>query len=154
MLSFLLATACIVGIVAVARGTHRWSRWTRWGPRFGCGRGELGGRFGEDRWGRHRDFGDGAAEKLRHAKERIRQEEARLRREVAQALRAEQFNPDSIREIFARHHLLISDPRAAALEVLSKVDEGLDDRQRKMLADLSEPGAGFHRGAAGYGGYV
>jgi Spy/CpxP family protein refolding chaperone len=95
-----------------------------------------------------------ASEQLRQAKEKIREELVRLRREVAQALRAEQFNPASIREIFARHDLLISDLRAATLEVLSKIDEALDDRQRKILADLIEPGAGFHPGATGYRGYV
>lgn len=183
MLSFLLGIACIVGVVAVARGRRRWGRWTRRGPLFGCGPGELGGRYGGDRWGRHGDLGYGgsfwaqsfrarglferlettpaqekviasAAEQLRQTREKLREELARLRHEVAQALRAEQFNPASMREIFARHDLLISDLRTVALEVLSKIDEALDDRQRKILAELIEPGAGFHRGAAGYGGYV
>lgn len=183
MLGFLLGTACIVGVVAVARSSYRWGRWNRFGRGFGCGPGEFAGRYGTGEWGRHRGLGHGrsswgrgfrlrglferlettpgqekvftsAAEQLRQAREKVREELQRSRREVAQALRGEQFNPASIREIFARHDLLIADFRAAALDALSKIDESLDDRQRKILADLIESGGGFYRGPASYGGYV
>ncbi len=186
MLGFVLGAACLVGVVAVARGSHRWGPpWRRFGRGFGCGRSELAGRWGYEggwgaaggrwsergRWGR--DFilqslfeslettpGQekvflSAAEEFRQAREKLREELDRSRREIAQALRSEQFNPASIREIFARHDLLIAELRNAALDSLSKIDEALDDRQRKRLADLIESGGGFHRQSAGsYRDYV
>lgn len=95
-----------------------------------------------------------AAEELRRAREKVREEMATSRGEVAQALRGEHFDPAAIRNIFARHDLLISEIRNAALDSLSKIDEALDPRQRKLLADLIGSGPGFGGRAPAYRDYV
>jgi Spy/CpxP family protein refolding chaperone len=67
------------------------------------------------------------------------------RAEVARAIRGPSLDRAAIDGVFARHDQLIDGARRSALAAFAKIHETLDDRQRKILADLIESGP-FARG--------
>jgi Spy/CpxP family protein refolding chaperone len=67
------------------------------------------------------------------------------RREIAQAIRGETLDRGAIEGVFERHDVVIDRVRHNALDAFSKVHETLDERQRKILAELIESGP-FGRG--------
>jgi len=64
---------------------------------------------------------------------------------VAQVVRAETLDRAAVEAIFERHDTVIDRVRHTALDAFAKVHETLDQRQRKMLAEIIESGP-FGRG--------
>ncbi len=67
------------------------------------------------------------------------------RADVAQAIRSETLDRGAIDGVFERHDQVIERVRQNALDSFGKVHETLDERQRKILAELIEAGP-FARG--------
>jgi predicted chitinase len=95
-----------------------------------------------------------ASEQLKGSKQRIKEELERSRRDLAQVFRGEQFSQAAIREILARHEAILGELRETAIEALAKIDEALDERQRKLLADLIESGPRFRAGRTAPDRYI
>lgn len=168
MFGFFFGTACLVGLVAVARS--------------GCGRYEdAGGErwhgwHGRHRRGGERDFGErrswmrsprrmlrwvferletspgqekvilGAIDGVRAVGEKFRGELANVRAEIARAMRGEHFDGTSLGELFGKHDQLIHALRESLLGGLAQVHEALDDRQRRAFSELVE-----EAGRSGFG---
>lgn len=183
MLGFLIGTACLIGLIKVARMGRR----GRWG-RGGCGRGYGGPGGWGDRWGGSGDdvgpwegrgrggpfgrwfflrqlFGrldttpaqekviKTALDELRGAAERIRGDVKAARPEVANAIRQEQFDETLFGEISHKIDEAAQAMRRATVDAFAKIHQVLDDRQKKILADLVEQGPGFGRWRGSGGPY-
>jgi hypothetical protein len=177
MLGFLFGSVLLFAMFALLRSRHFGFPPFLWGRRLaygygGCGRGWAGDRWssgggrslrgGRLRWlferlettpGQERIF-LAAAEQLKGSKQRIKEELERSRRDLAQVFRGEQFSQAAIREILARHEVILGELRETAVEALAKIDEALDERQRKLLADLIESGPRFRAGRAAPDRYI
>ena len=93
-----------------------------------------------------------AADELTEAFEKLRDEARNTRAAIAQALRGEQFDAASLRELHEKHDALMAQLRETLRTAMSQVHESLDPRQRRELADLIEHGFGYgHRGHGGCG---
>ena len=181
MIGFLLGTACLVGLVKVAR--H--GRGCGDGPGYGggsCGSGGYGGggwgrgrRGGFGRWGR-RGGGIGPTMFLRHAFERLDttpgQEKVILqafdelqtvlkkakgdfkgtREDFARAIRGEVLDEASVADIFMKHDTTISETRRGVVDQLHKIHEALTEKQREQLASFLEHGPREGFGRWGGGG--
>lgn len=150
MFGFLFGTACLIGLVMVARGGHR--------------------PFGFERFHRHHrsrglhhvlarlDTAPGQ-EKVIFAAARELEDRARessrafydTRRELADVIRAEHLDEAKLAETFRKHDATLADVRSAFVDALRKIHETLDDRQRKVLSDLVESGPHFGWFAHRYG---
>ena len=150
MFGFLFGTACLLGLTAtVARGRHD-SHHCR-GERsrgFRSGR----GRFILNRLLDRLDTTPGQEKVIREAVDttmdevhRARSEFRGTRGDFAQAVRAETLDRGAVDGIFERHDQVIDRVRQSTLDSFGKVHETLDERQRKILADLIESGP-FARG--------
>ena len=74
------------------------------------------------------------------------------RGDVAKAVRSESFDAVHLGEVFVKHDDAIDHVRKAFVGAMGKVHEALDERQRKILADMVEAGPrGFFGG--GWGAY-
>jgi Spy/CpxP family protein refolding chaperone len=149
MFGFLFGTACLLGLTATfARGHH---------SHHHCGGGHRSRGF---RRGRHflnhvldrLDTTPGQEKVIREAVETLLDDVHEARRDfrgtrssVADAIRAEVLDRASVEGIFDRHDVVIDKVRLSALDAFSKIHETLDQRQRKILADLVESGP-FGRG--------
>jgi len=71
------------------------------------------------------------------------------RADIAQAIRGESLDRGAIEGVFERHDVVIDRVRQNALDTFAKVHETLDERQRKILAELIESGP-FARGFGGF----
>jgi Spy/CpxP family protein refolding chaperone len=152
MFGFIFGTACLAGLIFTLRRGH-------WGHHGHHGRG--GGRWswrGRMRWiferldtspGQEKVFVK-AADELTEAFEKMRDELGATRAAIARALRSEQFDAASMRELHEKHDALIENMRQTLRNSLSQLHEALDPRQRRELADLIEHGWGY--GYRGYGG--
>ena len=151
MIGFLFGTACLLGLTAtVARGRHE---------RHHCSGGSRGRgfRFGRGRFVLNRlldrlDTTPGQEKVIREAVDTVledvhdaRGELQATRTDVAQAIRAETLDRGAIDGVFERHDRVIERVRQNALDSFGKVHETLDERQRKILAELIEAGP-FARG--------
>ncbi len=150
MFGFLFGTACLLGLTAtVARGHH--------GRHHYHERGERGFRFGRGRFFLNRlldrlDTTPGQEKVIREAVDTVLEEMHAAKREfrgtrvdIASAIRGEDLNRGAVEEVFSRHDRVIGRVREVALVEFTKVHETLDDRQRKILADIVESGP-FGRG--------
>ena len=153
MFGFIFGAACLLGLTAtVARGHHG----------YGHGHCGGGGRARGFRRGRGRyilnhlldrlDTTPGQEKVIREAVDTLMDEihDARrdfrgTRADIAEAIRAEVLNRASVETVFERHDQVIDRVRQSAFEAFAKVHETLDERQRKILADLVESGP-FGRG--------
>lgn len=146
MFGFFVGTACLIGLVAVARhGRHR-----HWGA-HGLHHGGYGRRFG-GRFFLHRildrlDTTPGQEKVIREAIHDFKEEAWSLRREVrgtrsdlADALRAPELDKAALDRVFGKHDELIEKLRASLVATADRVHGTLDERQRKELADIVESG--------------
>jgi Arc/MetJ-type ribon-helix-helix transcriptional regulator len=145
MFGFFIGTACLLGLVAVARrGRHRhhfgYGGWRH-------GRGGLRGRFFLRRVMERLDTTPGQEKVIREAIHDLKEDAFGLRGEVrstraelAQALRAPELDRESIDRVFAKHDEVIEKLRASLLDTAEKVHTTLDEQQRKQLADMIEAG--------------
>lgn len=88
-----------------------------------------------------REAFDGLLDQLQDARSEFRG----TRSEIAQAVRGENLDRGAVEGIFERHDVVIDRVRQNALDAFSKVHETLDERQRKILAEIIESGP-FGRG--------
>lgn len=147
MFGFFLGTACLIGLVAlISRGRRRH-----------CGHHHYQSRrFGRGRWMMNalldrldttpgqekvvRETVDGFVDELRSA----RREFKGSRSEVAQAVRGAHVDTALLESVFARHDQTIAHVRNSALAAFARIHETLDERQRKILADMIESGPFAH----------
>ena len=151
MFGFLFGTACLLGLTAtVARHHHH--------DRHGCrGRDGSGFRSRRARFVLHRvldhldttpaqekvirEAFDGLLDDLHEARSELRG----TRPDVARAISGETLDRGALEGLFERHDVVIDRVRRNALDAFGKVHETLDERQRKILAELIESGP-FRRG--------
>lgn len=155
MFGFLFGTACLLGLtVTFARHRHE-GRHCYGGHR---GRGFRGGRgrFFLNRLLDRLDTTPGQEKVIREAVDTLMEDihEARselraTRSDVAQAVRGETLDRGAIDGVFERHDRVIDRVRQNAIDSFSKVHETLDERQRKILAELIEAGP-FARGVGSF----
>ena len=151
MFGFLFGAACLLGLTATFARNHH--------ERHHCsgGRGWRGFRSGRGRFFLNRlldrlDTTPGQEKVVREAVDTLMEDvhEARAefratRADVARAVRDETLDRGAIDGVFERHDRVIERVRQNALDSFGKVHETLDDRQRKILAELIEAGP-FARG--------
>ena len=147
MFGFFLGTACLIGLVAlISRGRRRYYGHHHYhGHRFGRGRWMLNALLdrldttpGEEKV--VRETVEGFVDELHSA----RREFKGSRGEVAQAVRGPSVDAALLETVFARHDQTIAHVRQSALAAFGKIHDTLDDRQRKILADLIESGPFAH----------
>jgi hypothetical protein len=177
MLGFLIGTVCLIGLVKVirmgrgghcggggcGRGWHGRGGWGRgWGRHHGGGWGGWGGDAGfrggsgfflrgiferlDTTPGQEKVIKE-AVEEIFGATRTLRGELEQTRRDIASAVRSGTVDEVAMGELFARHDDKLRELRKAVIGSLSKVNEALDEDQRKRLADLLERGFG-----GGWGG--
>jgi Spy/CpxP family protein refolding chaperone len=152
MFGFFFGTACLAGLIFALRHS-------RWHHHHG-GRGGRWSWRGRMRWlferldtspGQEKVFVK-AADDLTEAFDKLRDELRNTRAAIAQALRGEQFDGGSLRELHEKHDALLAQLRETMRTAMAQVHESLDPRQRRELADLIEHGFGYgHRGYGGCG---
>ena len=150
MFGFLFGTACLIGLVMVARRGHR--------------------PFGFHRYHRHHrsrglhhvlahlDTAPGQ-EKVIFAAARELEDRAResgkafydTRRELADVIRGDHLDEGKLEETFRKHDATLTELRGAFVDAVRKIHETLDERQRKVLSDLIESGPRFGWFAHRYG---
>jgi hypothetical protein len=148
MFGFFLGTACLLGLVALVSRGHR---------RHGCGsHRHFGSRFGRGRWLLNRlldrlDTTPGQEKVVRETVDELVEQLHTARREfkgsrvdVAQAVRGPAVDRAALDAVFERHDETIGRIRGAALAAFGKIHETLDERQRKLLAELIEAGPFAH----------
>ncbi|HEY3664840.1 MAG TPA: periplasmic heavy metal sensor [Polyangiaceae bacterium] len=150
MFGFLFGTACLLGLTATVAGRHHHGHHHC----GGSGRGFRGGRgrFILNRLLDRLDTTPGQEKVIREAVDTLLDEAHDAKRElrgtradVAQVVRAETLDRAAVEAIFGRHDVVIDRVRGSALDAFAKVHETLDQRQRKILAELIESGP-FGRG--------
>lgn len=178
MLGFLIGTACLIGLVKVVRygrhggacggrgwhGHHGWhgghggwhghhrGGWGGWGARGGGGF-WLRGLFERlDTTPGQEKVIKQAVDEVMAATSAARGELEATRRDVAAALRGGIVDETQMGELFARHDEKLREVRKAFVGALAKVNDALDEDQRKKLADLLERGLGGRFGGFAGGG--
>jgi hypothetical protein len=144
MFGFLFGTACLVGLIAVARGGRRHYYGGGCHPGGRYGRGPLHAVFSR------LDTAPGQEKVLREVarelEDQLRASGKTLldsRREVAEAFRQERLDEDRVQAGFGQQDQAFAEMRSAILDALRKVHETLDERQRRTLSDLIESGPRF-----------
>ena len=147
MFGFLFGAACLLGLTAVARGHHGHHH-----HHFGGGFGGRGLRRGRGRWFLNHlldrlDTTPGQEKVIREAIDSLTDELYDARRDfrgsrtdMAEAIRASVLDRSAVEAIFDRHDQVIDRARSSALEAFARVHDTLDERQRKILADIVESG--------------
>jgi hypothetical protein len=151
MFGFLFGTACLLGLTATfARGRHDGHHCS--GGHRGRGFRSGRGRFVLNRLLDRLDTTPGQEKVIREAVDTVmedvhdaRAEFRATRADIAQAIRGETMDRGAIDGVFERHDRVIGRVRQNALDSFGKVHETLDERQRKILAELIEAGP-FARG--------
>ena len=169
MLGFIIGFASLYGLVRVIRGGR---------GACGGGRWQGGGWGGHHRgWGGHSHGGHGggggdfwlrgissrldatpgqekvirqAIDELKAAAQSGKGELEATRRDVANAVRTGAVDEVQLGELFARHDEKLREMRKTFIGSLAKVNEALDEDQRKKLAEILE--GGFGRFGRGFGG--
>lgn len=150
MFGFLIGTACLLGLTATVASQRHEGRGCRGRRAYGFRGGR--GRFFLNRLldrldttpGQEkviREAVDGLFEELHDAKSEFRG----TRTQIAQAIRGETLDRGAIEGVFERHDQVIDRVRQNTLDAFTKVHETLDERQRKILAEIVEAGP-FARG--------
>jgi Spy/CpxP family protein refolding chaperone len=172
MFGFLIGTACLIGLIKVAR--HGGGCGSGYG--YG-GSGRCGGSEGHEghRGGFGRRGGFGPRMFLRGAFERLdttpgqekvivqaldelqeifgkaRGDFKGTRQDFANVIRGEMLDEASVADIFMKHDTTISETRRAAVESLRKIHDALTEKQRAQVADFLEKGPGFGPGGGDWG---
>lgn len=151
MFGILIGTACLFGLVKVLRhgrfGHHGFGR-----HRFGFGRGGFGPRMMLRGLFERLDTTPGQEKVIAGAIADLRAQAADAksglvgaRRDVAEALRQESFDETLLGGALSRMDDAVDTMRKSALDAFGKVHSALDERQRRILADLIETGPrGMH----------
>ncbi len=173
MLGFVIGFLCLFGLIKVMRygrggacGSrmhgggwgHHGHHGGGWGGRGGW---RGGGGGGGDFWLRglyqKLDATPGqekviraAVDEIKDAMQGARGELETSRRDIAKAVRTGTVDEVQLGELFARHDEKLREMRKAFIGALAKVNEALDEDQRKRLADMLEGGFGGRFG--GFGG--
>jgi hypothetical protein len=148
MFGIIFGTLCLVGLVVViARGRRGFGdgRWHRHGHGYGWGpRAVLNGMLArlDTAPGQEKVIVAAVEEFMDRARESGRKVRD-TRAELASSVRGAQVDEARLGEIFGRHDAAIGDVRTAAVDALRKIHEALDERQRKLFADLVESGGHF-----------
>ncbi len=152
MFGFLFGTACLLGLTATFARGHHHHEGRHCGGGGGRGFRAKRGRFILNRLLDRLDTTPGQEKVIREAFDGLldqlhdaRSEFRGTRSEIAQAVRGESLDRGAVEGIFERHDVVIDRVRQNALDAFSKVHETLDQRQRKILADMIESGP-FGRG--------
>jgi hypothetical protein len=159
MFGIIFGTLCLIGLVVViARGRRGFRRYGYWhGHGHGHGYG-WGPRAALNSMLARLDTAPGQEKVIVAAVEefmdRARESGRRVRdtrSDLATAVRGDHVDEGRLTDVFGRHDSALSDVRSAAVDALRKIHEALDERQRKLLADLMESGGYFslHRHAYG-----
>ena len=143
MFGFLIGTACLIGLFAVARhGRRRY-----WGYRGHHGGYGHGGHYFLHRVLDRLDTTPGQEKVIRSALHDLKQEASNLRSEVrstrgeiAAALRAPELDKAVLDRVFAKHDELIEKLRGSLVHAADQVHGTLDEQQRRKLADMIESG--------------
>lgn len=150
MFGFLFGTACLLGLTATFARRHHDGHHCR-GDRSG------GFRSGRRRFVLNRlldrlDTTPGQEKVIRETFDTLldtfhdaRDEFRGTRGDVARAIRGDTLDRAAIDAVFDRHDQVIDRVRQNALDAFAKVHETLDERQRKILAEIIESGP-FGRG--------
>lgn len=142
MFGFLFGTACLIGLVVVARRDRR--------P-FGFSRHHRHHRSRAlHHMLAHLDTAPGQ-EKVIFAAARELEDRAResskafwdSRRDLAEVIRGAHLDEGRLEETFRKHDATLAELRSAFADALRKIHETLDERQRKVLSDLVESGPRF-----------
>jgi hypothetical protein len=171
MFGFVIGFLCLFGLIKVLRYGRRWGG--------GCGQPMHGGwghhgHHGHHGWGRHGGWQGGggdfwlrglyekldatpgqekvirtAIDEIKDAVKNARGELEQSRRDVAKAVRSGAVDEVQLGELFARHDEKLREVRKAFVGALAKVNEALDEDQRRKLADLLEGGFGRFGGFGG-----
>ena len=151
MFGLLFGTLCLVGLVVVlARGRRGFRRHGHWhGHGYGWGpRGAVNAVLArlDTAPGQEKVIVAAVEEFIDRARESGRKVRD-TRRDFASSVRGDQVDETRLASVFGEHDAALSDVRRAALDALRKVHEALDERQRKILADIVESGGyfGMHR---------
>jgi hypothetical protein len=159
MFGFIIGTVCLIGLFKLLRYGRGY------GYAGGCGGGYQRGFRGHAgprwmlRWLFERlDTSPGqekaiveALDQLRENRRVIHEEARQTRADVAQAVAGGLVDDHTLEETFARHDRLLAQLRVSFVEALKRVTETLDERQRKVAAEMLE--RGIWRGAAWRGPY-
>ncbi len=136
MLGFLFGSACLVGLFVVLRRGH----WGRGG--FGGGR-----RFFLRRVFERLDTTPGQEKVIRDAVDEfvdsagaLKSEAKRSREDVANAMRGASIDETVFGELFSRQDDGIQIVRKELFGMLARVHDALDEKQRRLLADMIESG--------------
>ena len=171
MFGFVIGFLCLFGLIKVMRygrggacggrmhggwGHHGHHGHGGWGGRGGWQRGDGGGDFWLRGLYEKLDATPGqekviraAVDEIKDAMKGARGELDTSRRDVAKAVRTGAVDEVQLGELFARHDEKLREVRKAFVGALAKVNEALDEDQRKQLADMLE--GGFCR-FGGFGG--
>ncbi len=142
MFGFLFGTACLIGLVVVAR---------RGRPPFGFRRFHRHHRSrGLHHVLSHLDTAPGQEKVIfaaaRELEDRARESGKALwdsRRDLADVIRGDHLDEARIEETFRKHDAALAELRTAFTDTLRKVHETLDERQRKVLSDMVASGPRF-----------
>lgn len=155
MFGIIFGTICLIGLIAVLRrrrygwGYHRHFRGHHgygWGPPAALNGvlARLDTAPGQEKVivAAVEEFMDRARESGRRVRD--------TRAELATSVRGERVDEGRLADVFGRHDAALGEVRGAALDALRKIHEALDERQRKILADLVESGGFFGWRGHGY----
>jgi hypothetical protein len=94
-----------------------------------------------------------AVDEMREAIGKARDGFKASRGDVANAVRSDNFDVTHVGALFSKHDDAIDGVRKAFVSAMQKVHDALDERQRKILAEIIEAGpGGFFGGGRGGGG--
>jgi hypothetical protein len=78
----------------------------------------------------------GALSELQALRKKSREELKHARRDVAEAFRSPVFSEESVGAATARLEAIVEDARKLGISIFAKAHEVLDERQRRILADM------------------
>jgi hypothetical protein len=153
MFGILFGTLCLIGLIVVIargrRGFRHHGHWRGhgygWGPRAALNAmlARLDTAPGQEKVivAAVEEFMDRARESGRKVRD--------TRSDLASSVRGERIDESRLADVFGRHDVALGDVRSAAVDALRKIHDALDERQRKLLADIVESGGyfGFHHHA-------
>jgi len=164
MFGFVVGTVCLIALVRTIQRA-RWHAYRRsWGgPGSSAGFGAEGNQRG--RWMlkflfRRLDTTAGQEKAVVTAWDRIqmvmqkgREELRQSQRELADLMRQPEVEESAFESMFARQEAVVDSVRKALAESMKEVHGALDDRQRRLLADMIENPWGHAHAHAGHCGH-
>lgn len=149
MFGFLIGALCLGGFIALARRHH--------GHGYGYGHGgcHRGGPFHRGRSFLYSAFErldttpgqekaiTAALDDFRDSARTIKNRVKDARGELADALRQDQFEPERVERVVARHSEELNQLAAVGAKTMARIHEALDPEQRKRVARWLESGPGY-----------